>query len=113
MTESRVPFSVGVVGARLARLGRFRPDPLSFDRMLAALLAVSAELEVWLGSGAAHERLLAAIVAPAVAGTVAFRRLYPTIAGVAAAVLVSVELGFWGIRRSLAMPSPISARCTR
>ena len=64
--------------------------------MLAALLAVSAELEVWLGSGAAHERLLAAIVAPAVAGTVAFRRLYPTIAGVAAAVLVSVELGFWG-----------------
>jgi signal transduction histidine kinase len=96
MTGSRRPFSVGVVRARLARLGRFRTDPLSFDRMLAALLAVSAELEVWLGSGAAHERLLAAIVAPAVAGTVAFRRLYPTIAGVAAAVLVSVELGFWG-----------------
>jgi signal transduction histidine kinase len=84
------------VPARLAHLGRFLPDPLSFDRMLAALLALTAELEVWLGSGAARERLVAALVAPAVAGTVAVRRLYPTIAGVAAAVLVSVELGFWG-----------------
>jgi signal transduction histidine kinase len=84
------------VPARLTRLGRFLPDPLSFDRMLAALLALTAELEVWLGSGAARERLVAALVAPAVAGTVAVRRPYPTIAGVAAAVLVSVELGFWG-----------------
>jgi signal transduction histidine kinase len=96
MTGSRPTSSVGVVRAHLARLARFRPDPLNLDRMLAALLAVGAELEVWLGSGAAHERLVAAVVAPALAGTVAFRRLYPTFAGVAAAVLVSVELGFWG-----------------
>ena len=96
MTGSRQRVSVGVVRARLARLASFRPDPLTFDRMLAVLLLVTAELEVWLGSGAAHERLVAAIVAPALAATVAFRRLYPTTAGVAAAVLVSVELGVWG-----------------
>ena len=95
MTGSQVPSSVELVRERIARLGCIRPDPVTFDRMLAVLLAVGAELEVWLGSGAAHERLVAAIIALAVAGTVAFRRVYPTVAGVAAAVLVSVELGFW------------------
>ena len=95
MTGSQVPSSVELVRERIARLGCIRPDPVTFDRMLAVLLAVGAELEVWLGSGAAHERLVAAIVALAVAGTVAFRRVYPTVAGAAAAVLVSVELGFW------------------
>ena len=84
------------VRTRLARLRRVRPDPLKLDWTVAALLTVGAELEVWLGSGAAHERLVAAIVAPAVAGAVAIRRLYPTVAGVAVVVLSSVELGFWG-----------------
>ena len=96
MTDSRLRVSVGVVRTRLARLASFRPDPLTFDRMLAALLLVTAELEVWLGSGAAHERLVAALVAPALAATVALRRLYPATAGVTAAVLVSVELSVWG-----------------
>ena len=82
--------------AHLARLDRFRPDPVSFDRILAVLLAVGAELEVWLGGSAAHEQLVAAVIAPLIAATVAFRRLYPTVAGVAAAALLSVELGFWG-----------------
>jgi hypothetical protein len=96
MTDSRSRASVEVVRARLARLASIRPDPLTFDRMLAVLLVATAELEVWLGSRAAHERLVAALVAPALAATVAFRRLYPTTAGVTAAVLVSVELGVWG-----------------
>ena len=69
---------------------------MSFDRLLAVLLAVGAELEVWLGGSAAHERWVAAVIAPLIAGTVAFRRLYPTVAGVAAAALLSAELGFWG-----------------
>ena len=84
------------VRAHLARLDRFRPDPVSFDRILAVLLAVGAELEVWLGGSAAHEQLVAAVIAPLIAAAVAFRRLYPTVAGVAAAALLSVELGFWG-----------------
>jgi len=84
------------VRTRLARLRRVRPDPLKLDWTVAALLTVGAELEVWLGSGAAHERLVAAVVAPAVAGAVAIRRLYPTVAGFAVVVLSSVELGFWG-----------------
>ena len=82
--------------AHLARLDRFRPDPVSFDRILAVLLAVGAELEVWLGGSAAHEQLVAAVIAPLIAAAVAFRRLYPAVAGVAAAALLSVELGFWG-----------------
>jgi signal transduction histidine kinase len=84
------------VRAHLARLDRFRPDPVSFDRILALLLAIGAELEVWLGGSAAHEQLVAAIFAPLIAAAVAFRRLYATVAGVAAAALLSVELGFWG-----------------
>ena len=31
------------MGARLARLRRFRPDPLTLDRTLAAVLTVGAE----------------------------------------------------------------------
>src|SRR2546422_4241959 len=76
MTGRWPPFTVRVVRARLACLRRFRPDPLRLDRTLAALLTVGAELEVWLGSGAAHERLVAAVIAPAVTATVAIRRLY-------------------------------------
>jgi signal transduction histidine kinase len=84
------------VRTQLAGLRRVRLDPLKLDVAIAALLLALAELEVWLGSGAAHERAVAAFVAAAVTGAAAVRRLYPTVAGVAAVVLSSVELGFWG-----------------
>jgi signal transduction histidine kinase len=96
MTGRWPPSTVGFVRARLARLRRFRPDPLRLDRTLAALLTVGAELEVWLGSGAAHERLVAAVIAPAVTAPVAIRRLYPTTVGVVAVALMATELSFWG-----------------
>lgn len=85
-----------IVRPQLARLRRFGPDPLKLDRALAALLAIGAELEVWLGNGAAHERLVAAVIGLAVPATVAIRRLFPTTAGVVAASLMAVELSFWG-----------------
>ena len=69
---------------------------MKLDRALAALFAIGAELEVWLGNGAAHERLVAAVFGLAVPATVAIRRLYPTTAGVVAASLMAVELSFWG-----------------
>jgi signal transduction histidine kinase len=81
---------------RLARRRRLRVDPLKLDWVVAALLTIAAELEIWLGTGAAHERLVAAVIGAAVTATVAIRRLYPTIAGAAAAVLLAGELGFWG-----------------
>jgi signal transduction histidine kinase len=90
------PVYRGLVRALLARLRRLRIDPLRLDWVLAVLLTIAAELEIWLGMGAAHERLVAAAIGPAVSATVAIRRLYPTIAGIAAAVLMAGELGFWG-----------------
>ena len=81
---------------RLAPLRRLQPDPQKLDWMLAALLTLSLELEVWLGSGAVHERLVTALVGPLVTAAVAVRRRYPTIAGVSAAVLVAVVAAFWG-----------------
>ena len=48
------------MGTSLARLRRFRPDPLTLDRTLAALLTVGAELQVWLGGSADHHQVAAA-----------------------------------------------------
>jgi signal transduction histidine kinase len=84
------------VRPRLAPIHRLQPDPQKLDWMLAALLTLSLELEVWLGSGAVHERLVTALVGPLVTAAVAVRRRYPTIAGVTAAVLVAVVAAFWG-----------------
>jgi len=84
------------VGTRLARLRRFRPDPLTRDRTLATLLTVGAELQVWLGGGAGHHRLAAALVAPAVTASVALRRRYPTLVGIGVPVLTAFELALWG-----------------
>ncbi|HET8892757.1 MAG TPA: sensor histidine kinase [Gaiellaceae bacterium] len=80
----------------LARLRRFRPDPLRLDRTLAALLTVGAELQVWLGGGAGHHQLAGALVAPAVTMSVALRRHYPTLVGIGVPVLTAFELALWG-----------------
>jgi signal transduction histidine kinase len=84
------------VGTRFARLRRFRPDPLTLDRTLAALLTVGAELQVWLGGSAGHHRVAAALVAPAVTASVAVRRRYPTLVGIGVPVLTAFELALWG-----------------
>src|SRR5438093_4284391 len=51
-----------IVRTHLAAV-RSRLDPLTVDRVLAALLTVAAQLEVWLGSGASHDRVAAALIA--------------------------------------------------
>ncbi len=84
------------MGTSLARLRRFRPDPLTLDRTLATLLTVGAELQVWLGGSAAHHRVAAALVAPAVTASVAARRRYPTLVGIGVPVLTAFELALWG-----------------
>ena len=68
------------MGTSLARLRRLRPDPLTLDRTLAALLTVVAELQVWLGGSAGHHRVAAALIAAAVTASVAVRRR-PVIVG--------------------------------
>ena len=79
---------------RLA-LSRSRPDPLTLDLSLAALLTVVAQLEVWLG-GAAHDRVVATVVALVATPSVAVRRRYPTIVGILVPILYALELTFWG-----------------
>jgi signal transduction histidine kinase len=70
-----------LVEMRLARLRRLRLDPVTVDRVLAVVLLVLAELEIWLTNDANGARVAAAIVAPAIAVAMAFRRRYPLLAG--------------------------------
>jgi signal transduction histidine kinase len=84
------------VRSRLPSFGRLRLDPLKLDWLLAGLLTVALELEVWLGTGAADERLAAALTGALLAATVAVRRLYPATAGLVAGLLAAVVAAVWG-----------------
>jgi len=59
-------------------------SPVAVDRALAAVLLAVGEVEVWTTNDAGGHRLLAAIVAPIVAGGLAQRRRNPLAAGIAA-----------------------------
>ena len=82
--------------ASYVRLRRLWIDPTRLDRIAAALLAIAAELQVWLGGIATHHRLAAGLVAAALTVSVMVRRVYPLGAGVAAAALTSTQVGIWG-----------------
>jgi signal transduction histidine kinase len=84
------------VRVSFARLQRLRIAPTRLDRIAAALLALAAELQVWLGGMATHHRLAAGLVAAALTASVAVRRAYPLGVGVAAAALMSLQVGVWG-----------------
>jgi signal transduction histidine kinase len=76
-------------------LGRWRPDPVRFDIGLAIVLFVAAELEIWLTDDANGHRIVAALGAPVLAASVAVRRLYPLLAGVAAQSTVAITFAGW------------------
>jgi signal transduction histidine kinase len=84
------------VRVSFARLRRLRIAPTRVDRIAAALLALAAELQVWLGGMATHHRLAAGLVAAALTASVAVRRAYPLGVGVAAVALMSLQVGVWG-----------------
>jgi signal transduction histidine kinase len=67
-----------------------------FDRLLALVLLVAAELEIFLTHDAQGHRLLEALLAPAMAACVAFRRDRPALAGITAQLLMAVTFGVWG-----------------
>ncbi len=85
-----------VVHIRLARLRRLRPDSLTLDRVLAVLLTVAAQFEIWLGSGAAHHQIATALTAAVVTASVAVRRRYPTLVGTAVPVFSAANFALWG-----------------
>jgi signal transduction histidine kinase len=94
-----------------SRLRHFRPDPVTVDRTLAALLTVGTELAIWLGSDAAHHRLWAALIAPAIMGLIAVRRRYPTLVGTAVSVLAASEFALWGGSGQQFIGYPIAVFC--
>ena len=65
--------------------------PVTVDRILAAVLLVIAELEVWLTQDAGGHRLLAAVVAPILMGCLALRRRYPLAAGMVAQTATVIQ----------------------
>jgi signal transduction histidine kinase len=76
----------------------FRPDPLKVDWILAAVLVVVGELEVWLGSGSVthHHWVAIGLVMAVLPALVAVRRLYPGLAGIGAAFVANVVALTWG-----------------
>src|SRR5437588_848407 len=93
MTER--PFEVYLDRVRVP-LARLRLDPLRLDWLVAGVLTLGLELEVGLGCGAAHHRLVAAVAGPLTAAAVTVRRLYPATAGVGAGLIASVVAAVWG-----------------
>jgi signal transduction histidine kinase len=96
MTDGACGVYRGHVRRPPVRLHRLRIDPLRLDCLAAALLTLALELEVWIGSAAAHERIAIALLGPLVTGALAVRRVYPTIAGITAGVLVALIAALWG-----------------
>ena len=80
---------------RLSRLRPFRLDPVKVDWALATLLSVGAQLAIWLGSDAAHHRLGAALVAPAITAPIAVRRRYPALVGTAVPLVAAFDHDLW------------------
>jgi signal transduction histidine kinase len=95
MTGGAEGSTVDVVRARLSRLRNRRIDLQKLDLVVAAALAVVAELEAWLGSFSGDERVVLAVAGPLMAATVAVRRRFPAGAGIAAALLANVVAIGW------------------
>jgi signal transduction histidine kinase len=84
-----------VMQTLLSVLRRFRTDPVFVDRLLAVALTIVGELEIWLGTSAAHHQLWAALITPVLTASIAVRRRYPTLVGVGVPVVMAVEFAFW------------------
>ena len=80
---------------RVPRLGGFRIDPVKLDLVIAATLAITSELEAWLGGVTGEERLVLAVAGPLMAGTVAVRRRHPAVAGIAAVLIAVIVAIAW------------------
>src|SRR2546428_13260289 len=95
MTSEQPTFNLRAVHALLSRLSRPRLDPLTVDRAVAVVFTIVAQLEIWLGSSAGHHQLGAALITPAMTASIAVRRRYPLLVGVAVPVVETVEFAFW------------------
>ncbi len=67
----------------LARLPRFRIDPVRLDHLVAAVVTVVAQVEIWFGNEVHHHRLWGALVVNVPTLSIAIRRRYPALVGTA------------------------------
>lgn len=67
-----------------------RWNPVTVDRIVAAVLSLVALAEIWLGN--VDDRALVAVVSLVATGSVAIRRRYPFVVGVGVAVLFDLQL---------------------
>lgn len=95
MTAAPPPFNFWAVQTLRSRLRHLRIDPVTVDRVVAVVLTIVAQLEIWLGSSAGHHQLGAALITPAMTASIAVRRRCPMFVGVAVPVVESVEFAFW------------------
>jgi signal transduction histidine kinase len=71
------------------------PDRRQRDWLVAGILAAVSLLQLWLGPGAIHQRVLGSVFATAICGTVAFRQRYPATAGVTAQGITALDFHTW------------------
>ena len=95
MTSEQPTFNLRAVDALPSRLSRFRLDPLTVDRLFAVVLTIVAQLEIWLGTSAGNHQLGAALITPVMTASIAVRRRYPMLVGVAVPTVQAVEFAFW------------------
>ena len=70
-------------------------DPRHRDWLLAGLLAVLSNLQIWLAGGAGHHAWRGALFATGVSASVGLRRQYPATAGIVAQVLMWLDFTVW------------------
>jgi signal transduction histidine kinase len=70
-------------------------DPRHRDWLLAGLLAVLSNLQIWLAGGAGHHAWRGALFATGVSASVGLRRQYPATAGIVAQVLMWLDFNIW------------------
>jgi len=80
---------------RVAGLRRWWPGPLVVDGVLAGLLTVGAQWQIWLGKDGAGHQLWAALMAVAIMAPVAVRRRYPAVVGTGVPVLSAADHALW------------------
>src|SRR5690349_5611211 len=92
MTALRGRDTVRLVGLRLARL---RLAPERIDQVVAGVLFLVGQLEIWLTGDAGSYQVVAALMSPILAICVAFRRRWPLEAGIVAQGTVALTFTFW------------------
>jgi signal transduction histidine kinase len=103
MTGPPPPSTVVAMDRTLARVRRLWPAPPTVDRVLAAVLAAVAELQIWLGGDVTRHRVAAALLAPTMTASLAARRRYPAVVGAGVPVGGALFHAFWA-PQSVAYP---------